>query len=77
MLEGRRVKLQSPTLAIGEDESGKRIAVTIPGGSLLKIVSEPHNGNRMVDVLLDGRALVMFAADLRQRGVEISEESAH
>jgi hypothetical protein len=30
----------------------------------------------MIDVLWEGRILVMFAIDLKQRGIELSQESA-
>jgi hypothetical protein len=71
MLTGRRFELTSPTMAIDESD-GKREAITVPVGAILKVVSGPSSEvDRMVDVLWEGRLVVMFAIDLTTRGVEI------
>jgi hypothetical protein len=75
MLTGRRFKLERSTLSIGEVD-GKRVAVTIPAGNTVKVIAGPRDGDRMIDVLWEGRMLVMFAIDLKQRGIELSQESA-
>jgi hypothetical protein len=41
----RRFKLEKSTLAIG-DLNGKRVAVTIPAGDHVKLVSTPNPGTR-------------------------------
>jgi hypothetical protein len=64
-----RFKLEKETLAIG-DEKGKRVAVTIPAGDIVKLIAEPSPGNKMVDVLWEGRSVAMYAIDLRLRGIE-------
>jgi hypothetical protein len=73
MLTGRRFKLETTTLVIGE-ANGKRVAVEIPAGGVVKVVAGPRDGDRMIDVLWKGRTLVMFAIDLELRGTEVSEE---
>ena len=75
MLTGRRFKLETSTLSIGEVD-GKCVAVTIPAGNTVKVVAGPRDGDRMIDILWEGRILVMFAIDLKQRGIELSQESA-
>jgi hypothetical protein len=62
-------RLERTTLAIGE-LNGKPVAVTIPAGEIVKLVLKPSDGNKMVDVLWDGRAVAMYAVDLQQRGLE-------
>ena len=62
-----RFKLEKSTLAIG-DANGKRVAVTIPAGDTVKLVSKPSPWNKMVDVLWEGRTVAMYAIDLRLRG---------
>jgi hypothetical protein len=71
MLTGRRLKLQTCTLAAGENPGGKRVAVSIPAGSVVKVLSGPNEEDRMVKVLFEGRALVMFTIDLLRRGIEV------
>jgi hypothetical protein len=74
-MEGRamhtgRFKLDKTTLAIG-DVNGKRVAVTIPAGDIVKVVARPSSGNEtMVDVLWEGRTVAMYATDLKWRGIE-------
>jgi len=63
----RRFKLEQTTLAIG-DLNGKRVAVRIPAGDVVKLVSTPSPWNKMVDVLWEGRIVAMYAIDLRLRG---------
>jgi hypothetical protein len=63
-----RFKLDKTTLAIG-DVNGKRVAVTIPAGDIVKLVSNPSPWDKMVDVLWEGRRVAVYAIDLRLRGV--------
>ncbi|HEY7336234.1 MAG TPA: hypothetical protein VH639_15195 [Bryobacteraceae bacterium] len=62
--------METPTLAI-DAADGNRVAVTIPAGNIVKVVAGPSDGDRLVDVLWNGRTLVMFAIDLKQRGTEL------
>jgi hypothetical protein len=75
MLTGKQFKLERATLAVG-DGDGKRKAVTIPAGSVIKVVAGPDNGHGMVDVLWDGGLVEMFEVDVNVRGTEIEERSA-
>ena len=63
-----RFKLEKATLAIG-DSNGKRVAVPIPAGDIVKVVANPNPENKeMVDVLWEGRTATMYAIDLKLRG---------
>jgi hypothetical protein len=64
----RRFKLEQTTLGIG-DANGKRVAVTIPAGDIVKLVTNPSPWSKMVDVLWEGRVVAMYTIDLRLRGV--------
>jgi hypothetical protein len=76
MLTGKRFRLASPTLALDAID-GKRVAVTIPAGATIKVVSGPNGeGDRLVDVAWAGRTVAMFAYDVSVRGTEIIEHSA-
>ena len=70
MLAGKKFKLERATLAITMVE-GRRKAVAIPVGAIVKVVSGPTAGDRMVDVLWDGKTVEMFAVDVDVRGTEI------
>jgi len=68
MLTGKQFKIQNPTLAF-DALDGKRRAVTIPTGGIIKIVSGPNgDGDRMVDVLWEGRVVTMFVTMLTCAG---------
>jgi len=47
---------------------GKRVAVTVPTGAVIKVVSGPTgDGDRLVDVVWDGHTVTMFAFDVTVR----------
>jgi hypothetical protein len=37
------------------------------------VVNGPLNGNRLVDMTWDGKTIMMFASDIRERGVRLEE----
>lgn len=77
MFTGKRFSLKRPTFGI-ESIGENRVAVTIPTNALIEVVSGPRpNDMRMVDVLWEGRALTMFAQDIRDRCIEIVHKAAH
>src|SRR5580765_4946616 len=53
---------------------GKRVAITVPAGATIKVVSGPTSeADRLVDVIWNGRTVAMFAFDVSVRGTEIKE----
>jgi hypothetical protein len=76
MLTGKRFKLERATLAVANNAEGRRRAVTVPVGAVIKVVAGPHDGDGMVNVLWEGQALEMFAVDLDVRATEIADKSA-
>ena len=76
MLTGRRFRLERPTLAI-DGTNGRRQSSYVPAGAVIKVVSGPiSDGDRMVDVLWDGKIVTMFVIDVNVRGTEVLDESA-
>jgi len=71
MLTGKRFTLAKPTIAI-DTADGKRAAVTIPAEALIEVMSGPRSEDSMIDVLWKGRAVLVFAIDLKERGTEIT-----
>ena len=70
MFAGKRFKLKTSTIAI-ENVEGRPSAVTVPANAVVVVVAGPHNGDRLLDVLLEGRTVMMFTIDVRERGEEI------
>jgi len=75
MLTGKRFRLERATLAV-EQIDGKRRAVTVSVGEIIKVVAGPTNRNGMVDILWGQRLVEMFAVDVTARGTEITDLSA-
>jgi hypothetical protein len=67
-MKGEYYRLNVPALAIMSLPNGKRIPVTVPKGAVLKVVNGPLDGTRLVDVEWDGETIMMFTADVRERG---------
>ena len=66
-MTGKSYRLTSPTLAIITCE-GQKIPATIPLGATVTVTQADINGNRLIDVMWDGREAMMFTRDLRDRG---------
>jgi hypothetical protein len=52
------------------------VATTVPAGTIIKVLSGPTPGDRMIDVLFEDRSMVMFAIDVQERGEEITANYA-
>lgn len=68
-------KLNSPTLAIRE-VNNQRTLVRLPGGALVTFLAGDIDAKGFVQILYDNEALIMFAADLRTRGLLVLKQSA-
>ena len=75
MLTGKRFKLRKSTLAFDVIDA-KRSAVTIPDGAIIAVAAGPTDGDGMVDILWEGRTVVMFTIDLNVHGAEITDQLA-
>lgn len=69
-MRGLRFRMITPTLAI-RDQDGLKIPVTVPKGSEIEVVDGPLDGDRLLDVLWEGQAVMMFTTDIRERGEQI------
>ena len=70
-----RYRLTGPTIALflkGE----RQIADTVPSGAIITIDGDAFNGDKLVNVMWDGREIMMFAQDLRTRTERIMATSA-
>jgi tricorn protease-like protein len=64
---GERFRMKNPTLAI-MTQDGAKIPVMIPKGGEVEVFDGPLNGNRLVDVRWDGKTVMVFTNDVRDRG---------
>lgn len=71
----RYYRITSHTLAIHTNDDDRRIPITIPEGATVEVLTE-MNGNRLVDVIWEGKTAMMFTVDLRNRGVRYDPERA-
>jgi hypothetical protein len=69
---GKRYRLNTPALAIMNHE-GQRFRLTVPLGDVIQVLSGPLDEDWLLDVDWKGKALTMFANDLREHG-ELVEE---
>ena len=69
-MTGQRYRLNTPTLAILTLD-GQNLPVTVPMGSIVQVKNGPLDGDRLIDVVWDGRTVSMFTIDLRDRGEQI------
>jgi len=71
----RTFKLNSPTLAIRE-VNNQRTIVTLHREALVTLLVGDIDAKGFVEVLYDNEALIMFAEDLRTRGLLVLKQSA-
>jgi len=69
-MTGQRYRLTTPTLAIMSLD-GQNLPVTVPMGSIVQVKDGPLDGDRLIDVVWDGRTVSMFTIDLRDRGERV------
>ena len=74
-MRGKYYRLKSHTLAIQTSEDNQRVPITLPEGAMVQVLTE-MNGNRLIDVVWEGKTVMMFTIDLRNRGVRYDPESA-
>jgi hypothetical protein len=75
-MQRQRFILREATIATGFDESGKRVALTIPAGTEITTVDiVPHDPTKdlaeQINVVWDGHSLSMFLTDLQHRGERV------
>ena len=73
MLTGKRYELRKATVVL-HTQDGRRVALQIPAGSEIKVVSGPKGGDGLVDILWNGKVATMFQVDIEERGNEIPEK---
>ena len=70
VVAGKFFKVNSSVLSI-QSEGDNRIAVMIPEGAIIRVVSGPRGEDRMLDVEWEGRPLSVFTEDFIKRCREV------
>jgi len=61
-----RYRINSPTIALFEQD-GRHVADTVPAGALIEINSATFDGDKLLEVIWNGKSVLMFTQDLRKR----------
>jgi hypothetical protein len=72
-MKNRRYRVTTPTIAMCRGD-GHVSTVTVPINGIVTTAVEP-DGDRLIDVIWDGKNYTMFTQDLRDRG-ELIDEAA-
>jgi hypothetical protein len=65
-----RYHINDPTIAMFQ-QNGQYAACTVASGTVVDVVDGPIDGDKLVDVIWDGRDVMMFTQDLRSRADRI------
>ena len=71
----QRFRFFVPTLAIVKVE-GHYTVMYVPTEDIVTVKNGPLNGGRLVDVDWDGKTVMMFASDLRERANQVKEAAS-
>jgi hypothetical protein len=83
---GERYVLKTPTLAIASQEAQNRPVTKysirllgsstelIPLGAVVRVIDGRLDGNRLVDVDWEGKTVMMFTTDLRERCERLDDD---
>jgi hypothetical protein len=59
-----RYRITQPTIALFHEE-GRHVARTVPAGVVINVDSAAFDGNKSVDVVWNGKQVMMFTQNLR------------
>jgi hypothetical protein len=65
-----RYLINSPTIALFL-EDGRHVTHLVPEGAVVDLDGKTFNGNKLMEVMWDEKAVMMFTQDLRSRGKRI------
>ena len=65
-----RYRINDPTIAMFQEKGGYT-ARTVASGTVVEVGDGPMEGDKLVDVVWDGRNVMMFTQDLRSRAERV------
>lgn len=75
-MRGERYRFKTPILGIYTDSDQHKIPITMPQGAVVEVLETDINGNRLVDVIWEGKVVMMFTIDLRNRCDKVAHGTA-
>ena len=66
-----RYRITHPTIALFE-EDGRHVANTVPAGAIIETDSAAFEGEKLVEVVWDGKRVMMFTQDVRKRAESVN-----
>jgi hypothetical protein len=63
-------RIKDPTIAMFHDD-GRGVVYTVQAGTVVELSNGPLDGDKLVEVIWDGKAVLMFTQDLRLRAQRI------
>jgi hypothetical protein len=70
-MQGNSYRLKTQTLGSIISEGDPRKPVIIPRGAVVKVISDPVDHKRFVDVTWEDKTVMMFTQDIRQRAAKV------
>ncbi|MBN9662642.1 MAG: hypothetical protein J0H49_30870 [Acidobacteria bacterium] len=71
----QRYQIIAPTLVLAVQGSGKK-PITIPTDSMVDVPLTLYGRKGLIEVQFNGETVLMFAEDIRERGVRVARMSA-
>jgi predicted lipoprotein len=65
-----KYRIKSSTIALFQ-ENGRHVTRTIPEGAVVEIGSLEFDRNKLVEVIWDGKKVMMFCQDIQCRGERV------
>ena len=57
------------------EKDDRHVAETIPEGGIVQVDSVAFDGDKLVEVIWNGKRVMMFAQDLRKRGEIVKRQA--
>lgn len=67
-----KYRIKTPTMALFL-ENGRHIPRTVPEGAVVETSSLAFDANKLIEVMWDGRKVMMFTQDIQSRGERVQE----
>ncbi len=69
-MAAERYRIKDPTIAMSHDD-GRGVAYTVSVGAIVELRDGPLDGDKLVEVMWNGKPVMMFTQDLRLRAERI------
>jgi hypothetical protein len=67
-----RYRITNPTIALFH-EDGRHVAHMVPSGAIIHVDNATFAGDKLLDVIWNGKKVMMFTQDLRSRSIAAPE----